>query len=224
MFEIYFRFIFCGLASPVYSPLAPCDFFLLCLDRLGISIVAAKARSTCATSVFVDVKWMYSRIKRFFKLGIDPVPYSWRGSDGIWREEDWRHDLFTTQFNPPDPDSELHLLPTASFVLVLLHHSSSTPAFPKNQSEQIGSGTAPTKNEFPRKFDWSEGVTIACHIEGLAVVERISRVRVSDYFRYNKSKAPDELRQMVPMIKVITETDISLELEKKDKSGKKCYL
>lgn len=44
-----------------------------------------------------------------------------------------------------------------------------------------------------------------------------------DYFVY-KSRESDELCQMVPMIKVIKETDISFEIHKKDKSGKKCYL
>lgn len=40
----------------------------------------------------------------------------------------------------------------------------------------------------------------------------------------HKSKESDESCQMVPMIKVITETGISFKIHKRDKSGKKCHL
>lgn len=46
---------------------------------------------------------------------------------------------------------------------------------------------------------------------------------LQDYGPY-KSKESDESCQMVPMIKVITETDISFKIHKRDKSGKKCHL
>lgn len=134
---------------------------------------------------------MYSRIKRFFKLGIDPVPYSLGGSERIWCEEDWRHDLFTTQFNPSDSASELHLLSTIPFELCTLH---------------IG-----------RYYKIHLKITIL-FLSLFLLKKKLTLIQENccrnfsaspDAVRYNKSESPDELRQMVPMIKVITETDIS---------------